>query len=50
MSNIFCGGNGVMVSELKMSKFTDIAEKRNREPMRNQVMTMEFELIFCLFV
>ena len=39
-----------MVLELKMSKVTDIAEKENREPMRDQVMTMESELILCLSV
>ena len=46
----FCGGIGVMVLELKMSKFTDISEKENQESMRDQVMTMESELILCLFV
>ena len=33
-----------------MSKVTDIVEKGNREPMRDQVMTMESELILCLSV
>ena len=36
-----------MVLELKMSKVTDIAEKENRDPMRDQVITMESELILC---
>ena len=46
----FCGGNEVSGLELKMSKVTDIAEKENRELMSDQVMTMESELILCLFV
>ncbi len=33
-----------------MSKVTDIAEKEDREPMRDQVMAMESELILCLSV
>ena len=39
-----------LVLELKLSKVTDIAEKENQEPMRDQVITMESELILCPFV
>ena len=39
-----------LVLELKMSKVTDIVEKENREPMRDQVITTESELILCLSV
>ena len=41
---------GCLVLELEMSKDTDIAEKVNREPMRDQVITMESELSLYVFV
>ena len=39
-----------LVLELNMSNVTDIVEKDNQQPMRDQVITMESELILYLFV
>ena len=40
----------LVVLKLKMSQFTDVAEKEIQEPMAGQVMTMEPELSLCVFV
>ena len=39
-----------LVLKLKMSQVIDVAVKDNQQPMTDQVMTMESELILCLFV
>ena len=39
---------GVLL-KLKMSQVIDVAEKENQEPKAGQVITMESNLILCIF-
>jgi len=41
---------GWLVLKLKLSQFTDVAEKEIQEPMADKVITSESEVIFCPLV
>ena len=47
---LFMVGMRWLVLNLGMSQVTVVTEKENQEPMTDQVITVESELILCLFV